>query len=152
MGRRVGSKEHNCQSEHDASVDRPHCHPRTSHYENRAGVSLNLVPTRVRVHETFIFLPRESLFILFSNDKPSSTAPQYQAAWHLLHPPTRYAAGEARFLPCAHHYPGPCFSARTRVRRGAAKRRLACSGIRCSINVAPGSQQLHRSVAASKVA
>ncbi|CRL30573.1 Like-Sm ribonucleoprotein (LSM) domain, eukaryotic/archaea-type [Penicillium camemberti] len=81
-----------------------------------------------------------------------STAPQYQAAWHLLHPPTRYAAGEARFLPCAHHYPGPCFSARTRVRRGAAKRRLACSGIRCSINVAPGSQQLHRSVAASKVA
>ncbi|KAJ5534717.1 hypothetical protein N7527_000971 [Penicillium freii] len=35
---------------------------------------------------------------------------------------------------------------------GAAKMRLACSGARCSINVAPGSQQLHRSVAASKVA
>ncbi|KAJ5694298.1 hypothetical protein N7536_004710 [Penicillium majusculum] len=67
-------------------------------------------------------------------------------------PPTRYAAGEARFLPCAHHYPGPCFSARTRVGRAAAKMRLACSGTRCSINVAPGSQQLHRSVAASKVA
>lgn len=85
MGRGVGSKEHNCQSEHDTSVDRPHCHPRTSHYENRAGVSLNLVPTRVRVHETFIFPSGESLFIQFSNDKPGSTAPQYQAAWHLLH-------------------------------------------------------------------
>lgn len=119
MGRRVGSKEHNCQSEHDTSVDRPHCHPRTSHYENRAGVSLNLVPTRVRVHETFIFPTWGSFFILSSNDKPGSTAPQYQAAWHLLHPPTRYAAGKARFLPCAYYYPGPCFS---------AKRRLACSG------------------------
>lgn len=50
----VGSKERNCQSEHDAPVDRPHCDPRTTHYENRAGVSLDLVPTRARIHQTFI--------------------------------------------------------------------------------------------------
>jgi hypothetical protein len=64
-----------------------------------------------------------------------------------LHSPTRDAAGEARCLPCAHNHPGPCFSARTRVGRGAAKRRLSCSGARCSsANVAPGAQQLHRSI------
>ncbi|KAJ5385092.1 hypothetical protein N7517_003003 [Penicillium concentricum] len=44
-------------------------------------------------------------------------------------------------------------SARTRVGLGAAKTRLSCSGARCSFNnVAPGSQQLHRSVAAPNVA
>jgi hypothetical protein len=72
---------------------------------------------------------------------------------HLLNPPTRYAAGEARCLSCADNHPGPCFSARTRVGRGAAKRRLSCSGALCSsANVASGAQQLHRSVAPFKVA
>lgn len=132
MGRRVGSKEHNCQSEHDTPVDRPHCDSRTTHYENRAGVSLKLVPTRARVHETFIFLPGDRSLsysrMIYLALLPHNTK---QHANHLLRPPTRYAAGGARFLPCAHIYPSPCFSA-TRVGRGAAKMRLACRGARCS--------------------
>lgn len=49
MGRRTRSKDHNCQSEHDTQADRPHCDPRTTHYENRAGVSLVVVATHARI-------------------------------------------------------------------------------------------------------